>query len=157
VREFASKNGTRFAVWTFVIAFALWDAAGATRNPVFQEMISLVGLVSVPLLLILAWTGWIRDARPEMPSWRNGLGLTSLVITSLHWGSVMLLLAAGLLGLALGTHSNLIDQDTMYAELLMKLADLLAVVLAVALKRGPRIQAIVAGILMFAFGPAGYT
>jgi hypothetical protein len=42
-------------------------------------------------------------------------------------------------------------------ELLMKFANLVAIVFAVALKRGPRIQAIVAGILMFAFGPAVYT
>jgi hypothetical protein len=39
----------------------------------------------------------------------------------------------------------------------MKFADLVAIVLAIALKRAPRLQAMVAGILMFAFGPARYS
>jgi hypothetical protein len=151
----------RFAVWMFVFAFALWDAGPVTRNPVLREVLFWVGLVlplvGVPVLLILAWTGWIGGVRPGMPAWRNGLGLTALVLTSLHWGYAVLLLAVALADLALRTLPSLIDQDAMYALLLMKIADLIAIVLAMALKRAPRIQAIVAGILMFAFGPAGYS
>jgi len=114
-------------------------------------------LVVGPVLLILASSGWIRSVRPEMAAWRNGLGLTALVLTSLHWGYTVLLLAVGLANLLLHTLPGLIDQDAGYALLLMKFADLIAIVLAIALKRAPRIQAIVAGILMFGFGPAGYS
>ena len=162
--SFADRRGMRFAVWTFVFAFALWDAGPVTRNPVLREVLFWVGLVlplvGVPVLLILAWTGWIGSVRPGMPAWRNGLGLTALVITSLHWGFVALVIGVALVRLCAGMPPALLDQDylqdyTKDVAMSMQLCDLVAIGLAVALRRAPRIQVIVASILMFAGGMGG--
>jgi hypothetical protein len=160
VTRFADRHGLRFTVWTFVFAFALWDTAPVT-NPVLREVLFWVRTVStwvgVPVLLTLAWTGWIGSVRPGMAVWRNGLGLTALVITSLHWGFVALLIAVALVRLCAEVQPGLIDQDYMpdyigYVAKSMQLGDLVAIVLAVALRRAPRIQVIVESILMFAGG-----
>ena len=57
---------------------------------------------------------------------------------------------------ALGSHSNWIDSDSIYYLFLMKSADLVAIVLAIALKRAPRIQLIGVGVLMLLIVPIGY-
>jgi hypothetical protein len=45
----------------------------------------IVTLVGVPILLLLAFRGWVLRTRPNLPHWRNGIGLTALVLVALCW------------------------------------------------------------------------
>jgi hypothetical protein len=51
----------------------------------FRIVVSLVGLVSVPILLFLAWRGWNKRLRAELPQWRNGLCISTLLLLSFNW------------------------------------------------------------------------
>src|SRR5437899_12935344 len=44
---------------------------------------NLGGLIAVPLLLILGLRDWLTTSRAELPAWRNGLALSSIVLPSL--------------------------------------------------------------------------
>jgi hypothetical protein len=82
-----------------------------------------------------------------MPAWRSGLALSALVIPSLQWGFLVGVTAIGLANQALGNRYSL-DPSVIYVAFLAEEAGLLALVLAVALKRAPRIQTMLACVLM---------
>jgi hypothetical protein len=46
---------------------------------------SISGLLAVTILLFLGFRSWIRTSRVKLPAWRNGLGLSSMVLVSLVW------------------------------------------------------------------------
>jgi hypothetical protein len=47
--------------------------------------IALVCCVAVPVLLVLAYVGWEKATRRNLPHWRNGIALASMVIISTDW------------------------------------------------------------------------
>ena len=103
MNNFAQKDGIRFVIWTFGAIFALQAILGATRDITrLREILALGALTAVPILLILAWKGWVRAVRLERPSWRNGLALSALVILSLQCGPVAGITVIRLANLALG-------------------------------------------------------
>ena len=106
-------------------------------------------------MLVLIGTGWVRNLRHRMPQWRNGLALASLVIISWQWGYLAVVLGTAYVGFASAGHATWIDWDPTY-DLFLKKTDLVATVLALALKRAPRIQMIGVSVLMFLTGPSGY-
>jgi hypothetical protein len=55
-----------------------------------RKILGVLTFVAVPCLAILAYRGWARSLRQELPHWRNALGLASIVVTFLSWFSYML-------------------------------------------------------------------
>ena len=47
--------------------------------------VAIVGLTAVPVLIGLAYRGWICEIRPKLSQWRNGIGLAAFVLSSLAW------------------------------------------------------------------------
>ena len=114
--------------------------------------IPLVCLVAVAVLAAVAWTGWARQ-RPQLPPWRNGLSLTALLLLSLNWAAICVLEVPILV-------SENMHRSVAFTWGLLVLshpADLLIVVLAFALKRVPRLAAILAGIALLFCWPIGYS
>jgi hypothetical protein len=106
----------------------------------------------VPILLCLAWRGWVRSVRVGSPPWRNGISSATLLLLSLHWAVVALLsitvFLAHEISWLLGVREAMIS--------LSHPLDVTTAVLAVALKRAPRIQVLLASMLMLACWPLGY-
>src|SRR6266480_3904521 len=46
---------------------------------------NLLGLLAVPFLLLLGCTTWVKTTREKLSIWRNGLGLSSIVLLSCAW------------------------------------------------------------------------
>jgi hypothetical protein len=57
-----------------------WNVETTTR---FSA--AVIGCAATPALVGLACVRWIRDIRRELPRWRNGVGLASIVIISALW------------------------------------------------------------------------
>ncbi len=105
------------------------------------------GLFAAPILIVLAYRGWARNVRPELPAWRNGLGLSSMVVVSLVW-----LLHTGTSTFILG---SIWRGPTLFFGLewiaLLLSSNLAGLLLAIALRGGSRIQAIAAALLVWAY------
>lgn|ERR1700682_400736 len=111
-------------------------------------------LAVVPALLYLAWSGWARTVRADLPRWRNGIGLAVLLILSLSWAGAVFLYP---------TFAHFLHYDPSglislkwVVFVLSHPVDLLALVLAVSLKRGPRVEAALAALIMVTCWPGGY-
>jgi hypothetical protein len=110
------------------------------------------GLACVPVLLILAWTGWTRKLRAELPPWRNALCLVALLLLSLNW------VGAAFIEVPLSLNPRISPpQGLNEAMLTLSHAfSFLVIGLAFAFRRAPRIQAVLAGLLMLFCWPVGY-
>lgn len=150
MKQFLNRHGTRITGWVFILVPSLFIAAMLTPGRWFAGAFWLAYLFGVPVLLLLASTEWVRHLRPGMPSWRNGLCLSAFLIAFLNWAYVTGMIGIPHLRLIFGSHSNWIDSDPIYFFLLMQ-SDLVALMLAIALKRAPRIQMIGVGLLMLLF------
>jgi len=117
-----------------------------------RVMLSLVGLVAVPVLLFLAWGGWKRSLRAELPAWRNGLCISGLVLLSLNW------LGAAVLEVPMFMNPRTIRPAGLMEGMLTLSHPLsiIVIVLAFALRRVPRIEAGIAALLMLVSWPLGY-
>jgi hypothetical protein len=116
----------------------------------FGPISELVALVVAALLLVFASRKWITVVRAELPPWRNALCCVSLFLLSLT-------LCSGALEFILPMVRQGSSEAIVFGviELFSPLC-LIAVVAAIALKRNSRIQAILAGLLMFTALPIGY-
>jgi len=116
------------------------------------SIVAIIGLVVVPVLVALAFRGWLREVRLKVFRWRNGIGLAALVLSSLAW-----LWCAQWWVLTLIGHA---PSDPIYQLNLSVVAEIcamLSVVLAIGLKGTPRLQAVAAAVLLLiACGPVGY-
>ncbi len=52
---------------------------------VTRSFMHALGLLAVPILIVVAFRAWAKVTRPELPRWRNGLGLASMAIISATW------------------------------------------------------------------------
>ena len=107
--------------------------------------ITLFSCVTIPILTAIAYMRWSRVVRQELPHWRNGVGLTAIVIVSVNWLFQVLLWILSSISFDLTRFYNL----DWFA--LQMYTSLVATLLAIALKRAPRLQTIAAGLLMQAF------
>jgi|SRR5882762_3966336 len=57
---------------------------GGIENAI-RTLTDLLGLLAVPLLLLLGCAIWVRTVRERLSVWRNGLGLSSIVLLSCVW------------------------------------------------------------------------
>jgi hypothetical protein len=118
----------------------------------FRIVASLVILLGGFVLLLFAWKAWITRVRSELPLWRNALASVALLLLSLNWCG-----AAILAILLFGRQDT--SGVTNLTEIMLTLSRpivFVATIFAVALKRGPRVEAVLAGLLMFAGWPFGY-
>ena len=111
-----------------------------------------VDLIIVPVLIVLAWRGWIKSVRRELPSWRNGVGSSALSLLSLYWLGIAALEVPSVLSRWRVARPT----DLESAMLRLHPLETAVVVLAFALRRDSRAQAIIAGLLMSFAWPAGY-
>ena len=116
-------------------------------------VVSVLGLVSAAILLFLAWMGWARKLRGELPAWRNALSFSALVLLSLNWVAVAVLEAPVFVNAGVTRPVALIQAMLTLSHPL----GVVVVVLAFALRSVPRIQAVIAGLLMLLSWPLGYT
>jgi hypothetical protein len=92
--------------------------------------------IGIPSLAILSHRGWTKGLRQQLPQWRSVFGLTSILTIFLCWCGTASLLLVG------SFSDNWIVPIALLA--------LTGTVLAFALRGASRIEAIAAGILMFA-------
>jgi hypothetical protein len=52
---------------------------------VIQDILSIFMILAIPCLTFLAYRGWSKRSASELPRWRRGLGLTSILLVSLSW------------------------------------------------------------------------
>src|SRR5262250_1945981 len=98
--------------------------------------VGLIGLAGVPVLLVLAWRGWAKHIRTELPPWRNGLCISALLLLSVNWLGVAALEVPVLVNSRLKRPTDLIEGMLTLSHLL----SVIVVILALALRRVPRIQ-----------------
>lgn len=114
--------------------------------------LTIVGLVAVAVLVALAYRGWIREIRPKLSHWRNGIGLSALALASLAW-----LWYAQWWVLTLTGHAPIDDTYQIGLNVLAAICTVLSLVLAIGLRGRPRLQVIGAAVLLFiACKPFGY-
>ncbi len=114
--------------------------------------VSLVGLVSVPILLFLAWRRWTKSVRAELPVWRNGLCISALVLLSLNWLGVAVLEVPVFVNPQMTRPAGLMEDMLTLSHAF----SIVVVVLAFAFRRASRMQAVLAGLLMLVSWPMGY-
>jgi hypothetical protein len=104
-----------------------------------------LGLTGAPALLVLAFRDWFTNQRAQLSSWRNGLGLSSIVVLFavwlLYWGMRLMLWIWPISSHYLGTLEWLA---------LLLASSLIGFVLAFALRGTARPQAISVALLMWA-------
>jgi hypothetical protein len=98
-------------------------------------------LLAVLVLLMSAWVKWMEQARVETRLWRNRIGGVALVTMSGSW-------VITVLGYYVQPYHGLYS--------LARPLALGAAVLAIALGRSARLQAVLAGLLIFSFWSLGY-
>ncbi len=118
----------------------------------FRILLSLVGLMSVPILLSLSWRGWTKGIRAELPQWRNGLCVSALLLLFLNWLGVVVLEAPVFVNPRMPRPEGLMEAMLTLSHPL----GILVVVLALAFRRVPRVQAVIAALLMLVSWPLGY-
>ena len=111
-----------------------------------RRILGVLTFVAVPCLAILAYRGWARSLRQELPHWRSALGLASIVVTFLSWSSLsMSALLVLLERIGFNTNFFSFSPDWIPPIALLVLA---GTSLAIALRGASRIEAIVAGLMM---------
>src|SRR5208283_2345087 len=104
-------------------------------------------IFAVPCLVLLGFIGLARRLRHELPRWRSVAGLVSLALVLLSWlffagPHVLVMLAPA------DVHLRVDSDRSRQAVFSTALAGTL---MAMALKRAPRIYALLAGILEIVF------
>jgi hypothetical protein len=115
-------------------------------------VISLICFVTVPVLLFLAWKGWAKGVRAELPPWRNGLCISALLLLLLNW------LGAAVLEVPVFVNPRM-PRPADLMQVMLTLSHPLGIVvlvLAFAFRRVSRVQTVVAALLMLVSWPLGY-
>ena len=114
-----------------------------------QDMIYRLGaiavLLAIPVFTVLAWRGWAKRVRKELPRWRSVIGVISILITFLSW----LAFVGPFLLMGLDSHTvNNLNFDIWLSVILLML--FIGISLALALRGTSRVQTLLAGLLMVA-------
>jgi hypothetical protein len=113
---------------------------------------SLLGLISVPMLVFLAWRRWAQTVRAELPPWRNGLCVAAMLLTFLNWAGVVALEVPVFLNPEVSRPVGL----TAAMLTLSRPLCVITMLLALALRRLPRPQLLLAASLTLVSWPLGY-
>jgi hypothetical protein len=117
---------------------------------------AVVTCAAIPAFVGLAYARWTKRTQKELPSWRNGVGLASMVIISALWlfQSIRWFLLSINRDVRFGTDSIWTEFDYVLPAYYFSAA----LPLAFALKRDPRLEMIAAWVLLgFYFGAFSYT
>lgn len=98
---------------------------------------------AIPFLTVLAYRGWVKIGRKELPHWRSILGVTSIAITFLGWLSFVIVLASSLIGGR--TFLSPLDWEGALAGFVA-----IGMLFGLALNGASRLQAVAAALLMVA-------
>jgi hypothetical protein len=107
---------------------------------------NISGSLAVPVLLFLGFRSWIRTARVKLPEWRNGLGLSSMVLVSLVWISRLVTSTVSIVR-PTGNHLFSVDPLSWLATLLY--STLLAGLLAISLTGKSRLLIVCSVLLIW--------
>ena len=115
---------------------------------------AVIAGAATPALVSLASVRWIKGIRQEMPPWRNGMGLASIVIISAFW----LFQMTRWLMLSMNRDLAAPYGDLREFELFLPAFFVYpALLLACALKGSPRLLMIAAWVTVLLSGPFAYT
>src|SRR5262245_49998073 len=109
--------------------------------------IAVVTCAAIPLLVVPAYVHWKRTTRRELPAWRNGAGLASILIILTLW------LLQATRWAAMSVNSNLLGllDRIQFETFLPALYAFAALPLAFGLKGIPRLQIIAAWFFVVFF------
>jgi hypothetical protein len=115
---------------------------------------AVIAGAATPALVGLASARWTKGIRQEMPPWRNGMGLASIVIISAFW----LFQMTRWLMLSINRELTAPYGDSREFELFLAAFFVYpALLLACALKGAPRFLMIAAWVAVLFSGPFAYT
>jgi uncharacterized membrane protein len=120
-----------------MVLWAVWSL------PAIHYSRQIVLVLAIPGLALLALRGWAMRVRKDLPPWRNALGLASILITLFN----LLMLLIFFLLAVLRLHPD-IPGDTLLGA--VSVLVLLSISLGFALRGTPRVQVILADLLMAA-------
>ena len=106
--------------------------------------VAIVGLIAVAVRIGLAYRGWTRESRAQLSHWRNGIGLSALVLSSLAWVWYPQWWVLELTGHPPSDPTYQIDLAVVAA-----ICTMLSLVLAIGLKGTARWQTITAAVVLF--------
>jgi hypothetical protein len=107
-----------------------------------RTCVNFLGFFVSPLLLFLGCLTWVETTREKLSVWRNGIGLSSMVLVSSVW---MIHYGASILSTVHPVLSYFFNPDWMAIYLC---STILASLLAIALKGAARLFMISAALLM---------
>src|SRR3989442_15668242 len=100
-------------------------------------------LLAIPVFTVLAWRGWAKRVRKDLPRWRSVIGVISILITFLSW----LAFVSPFLLMGLDSHTvNNLNFDIWLSVILLMV--FIGISLAFALKSPSRAYTLLAGLLM---------
>jgi hypothetical protein len=113
--------------------------------PMDMLLLPIFCFLAVLIFIVLAFRGWVKTDRIELPRWRSRIGVTSMLVVSTIWLFVILLVVFGTLDTR---WTNFFDSTWLGCLFFAALA---AAFLALLLKGATRLQGIAAALLMAAF------
>ena len=112
-------------------------------QPTFYQLTSIAVALAIPVLTVLAWRGWAKRVRKDLPRWRNVLAVISILSTFVSW---LAFLSPFLLSL-IGIDTHRFADAWLSAAFFMMFA---GIPLAFALRGTSRVRTLLAGLLMVA-------
>ena|SRR5713101_4270214 len=113
---------------------------------IFYILTRLVLASPILAFLLLAFRGWIKQVRKDLPQWRNVLGAVSFLVIAVNFFVLTFPLLLGLGGFR--AHIN-INGEILLGIVFYSVP--IGTALAFALKGVPRIRLVLAGLLTLAF------
>ena len=107
-----------------------------------QQYVQVISYLAVPCFVVFAYRDWTKCLPESLSSWRRRLGLTSMLVISADWCSIIFLIVADKANIRWAMNIN--NSWFTYLEV----APILAAILAFALKGRARTSTIVAGLSM---------
>ncbi|SRR6266404_1502738 len=114
---------------------------GSKAKEILIHFLMIATIVAIPFLTALAYRGWARRWRQQLPRWRSALGLSSMAVIFFGWFSLVILALSNLMHI----NTSFYSPDWVGP---IALVILVGTALAFALRGTPRFEAILAGVLM---------
>jgi hypothetical protein len=111
---------------------------------IFYILTRLVLVSPIPVFLLLAFRGWIKHVRKDLPRWRNALGAASFLVFTINFLALTFPFVIALGGFRAYINGEILLGAVFYSAPI-------GTALGFALKGISRFQLILAGVLTFAF------
>jgi hypothetical protein len=87
---------------------------GSMDEKTVRIAVAILTGIAIPISVVLAYASWIRRARVQLSSWRNGAGLASMLFISALWLKQVIQLACPPVNLS---EVNLLSVDWREADM----------------------------------------